>query len=320
MKIIFLLLFIFTTLLAHKSGLSYVDIIQKEYTLDITYKKPLPDLLVQDIALHFPPECFLRKRTNEVIANGFITKKFTMECPNSLENHRIWVEGLVRSDKGVMLYYHKGEFSQKALLRFSTPFMQISQKSQSSLKLFFEYVKLGISHILEGYDHLSFVLGVFFLATSFRKLLWGVSAFTLAHSITLAFGILGIVGVAVSFVEAMIALSIIFLARELIVDDKTTLSHNHLGVITFLFGLLHGFGFATSLKDIGLPQNDIPLSLFAFNVGIEVGQLLFIFGVFSVLFFLKKLPFYNHRVVTLLSAYFIGSVSMFWFIQRVSGF
>ena len=316
MKYITILFLLISSLYAHKSGLSYLNIVEKNNHIDITYKKPLNDLLVKDIKFEFDSSCYVDGAIFEKISNGFITKKFNLKCKNGLKNTKLWVNGLVRSDKGVMVIYETTNTKQKALLRSTTPYMELNYKS-SSFELFLEYVKLGIEHILGGYDHLSFVMGLILIASSRRKLLIAVTSFTLAHSITLISGMLGLIGVAVSFVEAMIALSIIFLAREIVLNNKTTLTYNHLEIITFIFGLLHGFGFATSLKDIGLPQDSIGLSLFSFNVGIELGQLIFIFIMLFLIFFIKRLSFFNEVKFKIVTSYFIGIISSYWLIDRI---
>ena len=148
-----------------------------------------------------------------------------------------------------------------------------------------------------------------------RTIFYAISAFTLAHSVTLVFGVLNILSVRVLYVEAMIALSIMFLARELL-SPTETYTKQHLSIVAFVFGLLHGFGFSSSLRDIGLPQDEIPLSLLAFNIGIELGQVIFILLISYLLYKLKK---YVKDISTLkiFIAYIIGILSTYWFIQRV---
>ena len=118
----------------------------------------------------------------------------------------------------------------------------------------------------------------------------------------------------------MIALSIVFLARELVVDDKLSFTRKYLGVVAFIFGLLHGFGFSSVLTSIGLPQDEIPLSLFAFNLGIEVGQLLFIFVLYILYMLIRKYVENYNRKLRLYIAYFMGAFSSYWLIERVLSF
>src|SRR5277367_817815 len=184
------------------------------------------------------------------------------------------------------------------------------------------YLVLGIQHILTGADHLLFVLALVILVGSTRRLLWTITAFTVAHSITLAAATLGFVHVPPPPVEASIALSILFLAAEII--------HTHRGrpglterapwVVAFAFGLLHGLGFAGALSEIGLPANAMPLALFFFNVGVEVGQLLFITAVLGLMKALANLPLPPGPWRWKLPAYSIGSVAAFWVVLRLSVF
>ena len=303
------------SLLAHQSGLSYINIEKlPSNLLDVTYKKPLSDTRGEDITIVYPTRCTQTTPTHKKIENGFIIRTSQLDCGSKgLYNSRIWVRGLVSSDRGVLIRYDDKEQVYKSLLRSSTPFIAIDQKL-SRVDLFFEYISMGIMHILLGFDHLSFVMGLLILASSLRGLLVTISAFTLSHSITLILGILGVVTLNTSFVEAMIALSILFLAKE-IMTPHMTLTKKHLSYVAFSFGLIHGLGFSSSLADIGLPHTEIPLALFAFNVGIELGQIAFILVASLVLHFLysyfKKA--YLHKIV----AYIIGSVSAFWLFERV---
>lgn len=184
------------------------------------------------------------------------------------------------------------------------------------------YLSLGIKHILTGADHLLFVLALIIITLgNTRKLLFTITAFTLAHSITLSLSALGYVGLPGPPVEATIALSIVFLALEIIRSQQghPTLTSSKPWLVAFSFGLLHGLGFASALAAVGLPQQHIPLALAFFNVGVEIGQLAFIAVVLVVLRLirLKKIwPYY----VTKIPSYAIGSLAMFWLIDRVAAF
>ena len=185
-----------------------------------------------------------------------------------------------------------------------------------------DYTLLGVDHILSGFDHLTFVLALLLIVSGARRLLITVTAFTLAHSITLAAATLGVLWVPGPPVEAVIALSILFLANELIKVNRgeASLTARNPWVVAFAFGLLHGFGFAGALGEIGLPQNEVPLALLMFNVGVEIGQLLFVAVVLVGLLLVKRLhdnwPVWLRQV----PAYGIGGISAFWLIERVVGF
>ena len=186
------------------------------------------------------------------------------------------------------------------------------------------YLKLGVEHILGGTDQLLFVLALLMITRDSWRLIKTVTAFTVAHSITLSLAALGFVWVPSAPVEAVIALSIVFVAAEIVHSrqGRPGLTERAPWVVAFIFGLLHGFGFAGALSHIGLPQLDIPLALCSFNVGVEIGQLLFIACVFAIITVARQVV---HRLALSqpvwawrMAPYAIGSVSAFWLIQRVA--
>jgi len=185
------------------------------------------------------------------------------------------------------------------------------------------YLVLGIHHILTGFDHLLFVLALVLIVPAFRRLLWTITAFTLAHSLTLAAATLGLVHVSQAPVEAVIALSIVFVAAEIVhgLQGRAGLTARAPWVIAFSFGLLHGFGFAGALAEVGLPPRAIPLALFFFNVGVEIGQLLFVGVVLAALALLHRAHWTRRRPwAEGVPAYMIGSVAMFWVFERIAAF
>lgn len=179
---------------------------------------------------------------------------------------------------------------------------------------------MGIEHILEGYDHLLFVLALLLIVSSGWLLVKTITAFTVAHSITLALVTLGFFSLPSRPVEAAIALSIVFLAAEIVYAKRgqTGLTHSAPWIVAFGFGLLHGFGFAGALADIGLPQAEIPVALLFFNVGVEIGQLMFVAAVLALKLLLNRLPVPASGQVSYVPAYTIGVVAMFWLIERVT--
>ncbi len=317
MKISFFILFVIQTLFAHQTGLSYIDIAQNEdTTLLVVYKKPLEDASAKPISIHYPQSCRILQTGSKRYELGFVIQDFTMWCgKEGMLGKRLWIEGLVRSDKGVAFSYRSKDFTQKALLRSTTPFVKVT-KENTTPEYMLEYIELGVWHILTGYDHLLFVLSMLLLAKNLKRLFFAVSAFTLAHSITLALAVFDIITIPSKFVESMIALSIVFLARELLVPEKT-ITKQHLEYIAFIFGLLHGLGFSSALKEIGLPHDDMALALFSFNIGIELGQIMFILVVLACFTLLHT---YKVGVPKRLIAYGVGFIATFWFIQRVASF
>ena len=184
------------------------------------------------------------------------------------------------------------------------------------------YLRLGVEHILTGVDHLLFVLALLIVARERRRLLASVTAFTVAHSVTLAMATLGFVRVPQQPVEAVIALSIVFVAVEIVRERR-----GHVGItgrspwiVAFAFGLLHGFGFAGALSEIGLPPAHIPLALLFFNLGVELGQLLFVAAVLGAGWSLRRLWTRSSQWIELVPPYVAGTVAMFWVLQRLAAF
>jgi hypothetical protein len=230
------------------------------------------------------------------------------------------VEGLERTITDVLLHvtYADGtELTQ--LIKPSAPSFQIPAANKSGLPVR-QYLELGFMHIWSGIDHLLYVFGLLLLVRDIRTLVKTITGFTVAHSLTLAAASLGYVHVASAPVEAVIALSIVFVAAEVLnaKEGRMNLAQRAPWVVAFGFGLLHGLGFAGALAEVGLPAHAIPAALLLFNVGIEIGQLTFI-GL--LLLAAKALWRLAPRFVGQLHwapPYLIGSVASFWLIQRVA--
>ncbi len=182
------------------------------------------------------------------------------------------------------------------------------------------YVQIGIEHILLGVDHLLFVLGLIWVVRSRWMLLKTITAFTVAHSITLAAATLGWVGVPERAVNAAIALSIVFIGVEIIRMQRGDmgLTVRQPWIVAFCFGLLHGFGFATALTNLGLPPGDLPLALLSFNVGVEIGQVAFVLLVLALGWSFRTLQVRWPQWSLPIPAYVIGGLASFWFIARMA--
>jgi len=192
-----------------------------------------------------------------------------------------------------------------------------------------DYLSLGVRHILGGYDHLLFLVCLMLIAGTGRRILITITGFTIAHSITLALSALGLVRVPIPAVEAAIALSIVFLALEIVRGDKSSLAYRYPIAVSSSFGLLHGFGFATVLGETGLPQTEIPAALLFFNLGVEVGQIAFVMAVviiYQVIRFIgrtigeRDLSIHALRPLQAPAAYAVGILASFWMIQRIATF
>ncbi len=139
-----------------------------------------------------------------------------------------------------------------------------------------DYLQMGVRHILSGWDHLVFIIGLLFLVSAWRRLLWVISAFTLGHSLTLSLSVLGLIALPMAYVELMIALSILLLLAEVLHRARDSMSHRSPALMAALFGLVHGLGFASALRQVGLSGADRAWPLLQFNLGVEIGQLLFV--------------------------------------------
>ncbi len=193
-----------------------------------------------------------------------------------------------------------------------------------------EYTLLGIEHIWIGIDHLLFVACLLFIARTPRRLLITITGFTVAHSITLALSALDLVRIPTPPVEAIIALSVVFMAWEIAKGNQDSLTHRFPVAVAASFGLLHGFGFAAVLRDIGLPQTELPTALLFFNIGVEIGQILFVLALVAVFLVLRPLfarllrsaadNDVRRSSLTVPASYVIGAVASMWMIERVAGF
>lgn len=183
------------------------------------------------------------------------------------------------------------------------------------------YLALGVEHILTGYDHLLFVIALVLLLGNLWVVVRAATAFTVAHSLTLIGTTLGLFGLPQAPVEALIALSIIFLAVEIIKQDpaQPRLSERAPWLIAFGFGLIHGFGFAGALREIGLPEGDVPIALLTFNLGVELGQLAIVAATIAALALLRRFVPPALRPAVLAASYAIGITASFWFIERMIG-
>jgi hydrogenase/urease accessory protein HupE len=238
----------------------------------------------------------------------------------------IQIEGLDQTSTDVLVRFDFADAIGEArrLTAADPSFMVPTQPSR--LEVVQTYLLYGVEHILLGIDHLLFVLALLLLVKGVRRIIATITAFTVAHSITLAGATLGFVHMPGPPIEATIALSIAFVAAEIIHSrqGRPGLTERYPWVVAFTFGLLHGFGFASALAEVGLPQQSIPIALLFFNVGVEIGQLLFIASVFAVIALARQMtrPINVPRPTWAWAVppYAIGSLAVFWVLQRTAAF
>ena len=310
---------------AHESRPAYLQITESTADhYDVIWRTPLLSGMRLPIVLKLPNDARdVRQPIVQELSDSLLERR-KVEVTRGLSGKRIDFVGLQATITDVLVRVQMldGTYST-SLVSPSRPWIDVAT-SRGLLGVAGAYVKHGIEHILFGYDHLLFVLALILIVRSARVLLLTITAFTIAHSITLSLATLGVVRVPGPPVEAAIALSILLLACEIIrsKQGQVGLTAKWPWLVAFSFGLLHGFGFASALAQIGLPQRDIPLALFAFNVGVEIGQLIFIAIVLSALAFARyaKVPPHFERYASTVATYAIGIVAAFWFIERMARF
>ena len=267
-----------------------------------------------------PDRCRTLGRRRSTAVGTTLIERWLMDCgQDGLAGAEIGMSGfeLIGEDAVVRWMRADGQ-TFSAVLRSDNPTWTLPARG-AARRVLTSYLGLGVKHILLGYDHLMFVLGLILLVGLGRRLLVTITAFTLAHSLTLALATLDIVRFPSRAVEAVIALSIAFLAVELARGEEKTWARRRPWLVAFTFGLLHGFGFAGALAEVGLPQGEIPLALLSFNLGVELGQVLFVGAIAFALTVLRRvhLPWPQMRRA---SAYAIGSLAAWWCLERVAAF
>ena len=256
----------------------------------------------------------------EELADSVVERRAIDAGPNGLAGERIEFPGLQLTITDVLVRVEMLDGRKwTTIVHPSQPWVEIVA-SQSRLGVVETYIVQGIRHILFGADHMLFVLGLLLIVKDRWMLLKTVTAFTVAHSITLAIATLGYAEVPVVPLNAAIALSILFLGPEIVRSwrGESSFTIRHPWVVAFAFGLLHGFGFASALTSAGLPHHELPLALVSFNVGVELGQLGFIALVLALERSFRILEVRWPRWVEMLPGYTVGSLGAFWTIQRVA--
>lgn len=295
-------------------------------TWQVYWRKPDVSGRPMPIDLSLPAGCAPQTGPLASAREGAWEASWTAVCDGPFAGGTVSIPGLEKTRTDVLVRISPLESTTVSLRLTAAEPSAIVPANPSSLDVFTAYVGLGFEHILEGWDHLLFLFALLVLIRGFWRLVGAVTAFTVAHSLTLAAATLGWIAFPPAPVEAVIALSIVFLASEIALsgDGRARLSQSAPWLVTFAFGLLHGLGFAGALKEIGLPQSDIPLALLAFNVGVEAGQLAFVVAALAVLTLISRLllkgPLLAYRPVSLFMAYAIGGLSSFWLIERIMFF
>ncbi|MGR3490395.1 MULTISPECIES: HupE/UreJ family protein [Paracoccaceae] len=291
----------------------------------VTWRVPDVSGRPMPIAARLPEGCADTEPPPPAFDDRAWTTGWIARCPGGLTGGTITIEGLDRTGTDTLVRYEPepGDIRTHRLTASEIAFTVPARAGRGEVAA--SYVALGFTHILEGADHLLFVFALLLLISDWRRLFWAITAFTVAHSLTLAAASLGILSVPPPPVETVIALSIVFLAYELSLPPgaRDQVAVRFPWVVSFGFGLIHGLGFAGALREIGLPEGDIPLALLSFNIGVELGQIAFVLVVMAGGLVLRALvpALWRHgAALTRGASYAIGSVAAFWVLDRLSGF
>ncbi len=309
---------------AHDTRPGYLEITeQTPRRYELIWRTPVFSGSRLSVVLRFPDGVRTQGEPVEREFRGSVVERRVIEAPHGLVGTRIEFIGLETTITDVLVRVQRSDGSHStALVHPSQPWLQV-QGSQGPWSTALVYLRHGVTHIAGGYDHLLFVLGLFLLVRGVRALVATITAFTAAHSVTLAVSTLEWVRVPQPPVEAIIALSLVVVAAEILdTQPRATLIRRRPWVVALSFGLLHGFGFAGALADIGLPGDSVPLALFAFNAGVEIGQLALISVFLLVSHVCDRLgaSARSRAHARSLAAYSAGTLASFWFFERLAGF
>jgi hydrogenase/urease accessory protein HupE len=291
-------------------------------TYALLWKKPTGGEVEIQIAPVIPDGCRLATPDRQLpsITPGALVVRGTLTCPDGLAGRTIAIAGLEATITDVLVRVHHADGRLEShLLRPVSPSVTLGAVTSPGERAL-GYLQLGVQHILLGVDHLLFVLGLLLIVGDRWTLVKTITAFTLAHSITLAVATLGYASAPLPPLNAAIALSILFLGPEIVRRwrGETSFTIRHPWVVAFAFGLLHGFGFASGLRAMGLPQGELPLALLLFNVGVELGQIAFVLLVILLERAFRVLEIHWPGLVERLPGYAVGTLGAYWTIQRTA--
>ena len=305
--------------IAHELRPGYLDLRQiSEEVYSLGWKKPMGGEIRFEIVPLIPHGCQLTGRTQQLVTMDAAIARGTLNCSGGIAGKSLRMAGLetAATDVLVRIQYQDGRV-ESHLLKPAQPFITFGAQT-TWWQRSGTYLQLGVEHILLGVDHLLFVLGLLLIVADRWMLVKTITSFTIAHSLTLAIATLGYAHAPAAPLNVAIALSILFLGPEIIRSwrGETSLTIRHPWLVAFIFGLLHGFGFASGLTAMGLPPAEIPLALLLFNVGVEVGQLFFVGLIILLLWAFRTLKIEWPYAIRILPGYAVGSLGAYWTIQR----
>ncbi|TWX65884.1 HupE/UreJ family protein [Colwellia demingiae] len=292
-------------------------------TFDVVWKLPLKSGKTPPLSVTFDEQTMIVGTTRSRKTTTAVIEKWSIERAQGLTGFTVYVDGLTKTNKNVLLrIIDKKQQTITTVLNADQQSFSVSGKDDLKAEnTILTYIVLGTEHILIGFDHLLFVACLVYISGTRKKLLMTITGFTVAHSITLILAATGVLSIPIPPVEAVIALSIVFLAWEIAKNNKDSLSLSYPVLVSSSFGLLHGFGFASVLADIGLPETEKIMALLCFNIGVEIGQLLFVAALFIIFYVISKLykPLTKDTLRFPVS-YLCGSLASIWMLERLAAF
>jgi len=304
------------SILAHEVRPAYLEINatgENEYS--VIWKQPLLNGRPLSLQPDFPSDCARSSTRIEALGTEALIERIELQCASSLKGRIVGVSGLTKTLTDVLVRAQLGNGVTTTLLRPESPTTKLGTGRSAPLA---SYLRLGIEHLLFGIDHVLFVIGLMLFLDRIGPLVKTITAFTVAHSLTLGISAIGLVRIPQAPIEAVIALSILFLATEKLRGTTDTLVARRTWLIAFIFGLLHGFGFAGALNDIGLPRENLLLALLLFNLGVELGQLVVVGAALLVAHATSRWFSPTPRMVWQAPVYGMGAIASFWFVSRTA--
>jgi hypothetical protein len=307
---------------AHEVRPAYLQLRELEPDVfEVLWKVPARGEMRLALEVILPEGCVDLAPRARVVAGGAATERWRTRCAGGLVGRAVSIDGLAGTLTDALVRVERPDGTQVVRLTSAVGAFTVAA-APGALEVARSYLGLGVEHIALGVDHLLFVLGLLLLVETRRSLIGAITAFTLAHSVTLAASTLGWVRLAQQPVEAVIALSIVFVAGEIAraQPGHASLTRRWPWLVAASFGLLHGFGFAGALREVGLPEGAIPLALLFFNLGVEIGQLGFVALVLGLGVVARRARPATPAFAGRAAGYGIGSLAAYWTLERVAGF
>lgn len=304
---------------AHELRPGYLEVRQTgPEVFTVLWKVPARDGLRLGLYPQLPDHCTPVSEPVRFQTADAYTERASLACPGGLDGRHIAIDGLTATLTDVLVRLVRADGSTQSVRLVPSDPSFVVAAVPSRIQVAATYLRLGVEHILMGMDHLLFVLGLVLIVRDGWMLAKTITAFTVAHSLTLAVATLGYASAPLLPLNAAIALSILFLGPEIIRARRgdPSLTIRHPWVVAFAFGLLHGFGFASGLTSMGLPPAEIPLALLLFNLGVEAGQMLFVLLLAGLAWACPTLDMRGPHWVEAVPAYTVGTLGAYWTMQR----